>query len=736
MKFENLKGWVQQLIHHSGDFYVFRFLVEESGAVITARGSLYGLFQVQPGAPLELVGSWRKHAKYGKQFSIRSWLPWAKRPDDVSKFLSLCVDGFSREMAEDVATIGLSAYEKLSKGYETVARELFVDEDWPELQKAILGWQRSIAVRDLSVLLRTGGLTAMDIQFAMARFGMEAPAIIQGNPYRLMEVIPDFPKVDKLAIQMGFDTDDPHRLEGAILWAVREEGRQGHLFVPRGNISTALDGLIKRNTLLALPDASVDDAVHRLVDDRALVLEPGVGVYLPDHYLYERKAAEYLGTFLSSSNIDFDVDAFLEAYEKSNRIKLSKSQQAAVKSLSNRKVLVLTGLPGTGKTTAVRAIVKLFENARMTYALMAPTGIAAKRLAAVTSRNASTVHRALGYDGDKWRNHEDNRYIVDAVIVDEMSMVDQELFYRLLSSLRPETFLVFVGDDAQLPSVGPGNVLRELVASGVPHVRLTQIFRQSEKGEIVTNSHRINRGEAPILVGPKEKSEFKFVHLNDEDRIVDLIVSMAAKLKGRDANFQVLSPKYEGVIGVNQLNEALREKLNPPGPQEWKWGSSRFRLGDRLMVVQNDYQRSVYNGDMGKLVEIRREELVVRIHGVGPNDPDLRVAFPYDIAADRLKLAYAISVHKSQGSEFDTIILPVVRSQGRMLQRNLLYTAVTRARKRVWVLGTEDAVRQAVSNNQVIRRNTVLAEAIGVQMAHDGRRTDSGAESTPSEAAV
>jgi len=296
-------------------------------------------------------------------------------------------------------------------------------------------------------------------------------------------------------------------------------------------------------------------------------------------------------------------------------------------------------------------------------------------------------------------------------------MVDQELFYRLLSALRPETILVLVGDAAQIPSVGPGNVLRELLSSKVPHVQLTQIFRQSEQGEIVFNSHRIYRGEMPVLSGAKEDSEFKFVSV-PEDLIADLIVNMAAKLKSRDANFQVLSPMYAGLVGVDNLNVLLRDRLNPPGPKEWRRGSCHFRLGDRLMVIQNDYVRGVYNGDIGKLIAIGQDDVTVRIHGIGLDDPSLLVRFPFDLAAQRLRLAYAISIHKCQGSEYDTIILPIVKSQGRMLQRNLLYTAVTRARKRVWLLGEVDAVRRAVANDSVARRNTVLAKVVGVQRDH------------------
>jgi exodeoxyribonuclease V alpha subunit len=620
-------------------------------------------------------------------------------------------------VARQLAEQGVGAFQNVSGVLKALVRGSGTTPDSEALQRALLGWEQAIATRDLSGVLKVGGLSSMDIQLAMARFGMEAASVIRQNPYRLMEVVDDFPKIDRFAVdQMGFKLNAPQRVGGAILWVLRESAHQGHLYLRRAELPVMLDRLVKRHSMFALVDegeAAFDKIVDGLVADKAVVLEEGTGVYLPDHYEFERQSAKLLSSLLAPASINVDLKLFLEAYERSNHITLSDAQRQAVESLARDRVLVLTGLPGTGKTTAVRALVRLFEENRVSFSLMAPTGIAAKRLAAVTGQDASTIHRALRYDGKRWGFGAHNRFIIDAVIVDEVSMVDQELLYRLLRALRSDTVLVLVGDDAQLPSVGPGNVLRELVScEDIPNVRLTQIFRQSEKGEIVVNAHRINDGHMPLLPSAKEGQEFRFVRLSDEARIVDLIVGMAEKLKSRDANFQILSPKYEGLVGVNNLNERLRDRLNPEGPREWQRGFLRFRQGDRLMVVQNDYERGVYNGDMGKLVQIRDDNLIVRVHGLGGDDLDMEVEFPVGIVEDKLRLAYAVSVHKSQGSEFDTIILPVVKSQGRMLQRNLLYTAVTRARKFVWLLGEEAAIQRAVNNNLVVRRNTAFAKAV------------------------
>lgn len=748
---EKLRGYVQRIVYASGDFSILAFYIEDEShrtAIaevgmervernITAKGNFFGLIQVKRDVPITLIGTWKKHKKFGNQFTIQSWEPWAKREDDVVFFLQTCVGGWThRGVAEAVVgRYGLETFEALSERPAAVI-EALTEVDHQVAQEAVLGWQTAIATRDLSGLLKDGGLNALEVSQALGRFGHEAGGIVRDNPFRLMEIRGfSFPKVDKLAIHLGGNPNAPERIEGAVLWALSESTTQGHVFLRRGQIPETVTDLMRRKGLMALslgkdPMKVFAKAIQDLVDRRALILVSGVGVYLPELFDFERESASLLSEMLSTSDLGIDLPAFLKEYERSNGITLSEDQRRAVEELASNSVLVLTGLPGTGKTTAVRALVRFFEEAEVSFVLMAPTGIAAKRMASVTGHPASTIHRALRYDGVEWGYHEDSKYVTDAVIVDEMSMVDQELCFRLLSALRPDTMMVLVGDDAQLPSVGPGNVLRELVAcDAIPNVRLTKIFRQSEKGEIVVNSHRINRGEMVSLVDPRKPTEFKFVRLADEDKIADLVVQMARKLKDRNANFQVLSAKYDGTVGVNNLNERLRDELNPEGPREWKQGAQHFRLGDRLMVVKNDYKRNVYNGDVGKLVRIGRDNLTVKIHGVG-DGLDMEVDFTFAAAEAKLRLAYAVTVHKSQGSEFDTIILPIVRSQGWMLQRNLLYTAVTRAKRRVWLIGEEAAIHRAINNNRVVTRNTAFADAIrsclaGVEEDHE-RRDEEG----------
>jgi len=733
---DTISGRVSRVIFNNGDFYILAMGVSESEPPVakrteTAKGGLYGLLQIKRGVPIQLIGEWVYDKKHGRQFSIQSWEPWAEEDEDVGIFLHTSVDGFvDRELTDAlVREYSQGVFMQLSENPTAVLDFLTgercgADED--DAQEAILGWQQTVATRDASELLRAGGLGPSEVQAAVAKFNTEAGKVLKENPYRLMEIpMFDFAKVDKLALKQGVGADDHRRVEGAIMWAIHEASLSGHLFLGRGQIVDRVNALLIEHRLLAVtrgdPKPAFLAALRNLIGRKALTLDAEAGLYAPELYFFERESAKILAELAAPVGLEIDIEPFLADYERGNQITLSKAQRQAVEKLNENRVLVLTGLPGTGKTTAVRVLVRMFEETRIPFALMAPTGIAAKRLSAVTGHPASTIHRALKFDGTDWGNDADNRLLHGAVIVDEVSMVDQELLYRLLIALRPETRLVLVGDDAQLPSVGPGNVLRELAdCEALPNVRLTKIFRQSNKGEIVLNAHKINRGEALTFDDPKAAKEFKFVRMGDEEAIVRFIVQAASKLKSRDENFQVLSAKYDGTVGVHNLNQRLRDQLNPEGPREWIRDDRHFRLGDRLMVIQNDYKRNVYNGDVGKLVRIHKNGLVVKIHGVG-DGLDMEVDFgpvavdgrrPIPEANDKLRLAYAITIHKSQGSEFDTIIMPLMNSQGRMLQRNLLYTGVTRARKRVWLVGEEVAIQRAINNNRVIRRNTALSKAI------------------------
>lgn len=727
-------GSVVGVKYKAEDFYIFSLAVDRatpaaSKKVLTVSGHLPGLLQLTVGTTIGLIGELAQHPKYGLQLVPSGWEPYATSALDVEQFLGECVEGFGNPVLVSLLAqrFGTELFTKMRTAPDEV-RDL-AGEDDPlrlEIDHALDKWRQTRVMANLASMLRAVELPHYLVTAIYRKFGDESLEVIQQNPYRLVQLDGvTYSAADRLGRQVGIGSGDIRRVEGAVLWFLYQGARDGHLFVRRGEFPKLIDGLVEfefaepfeRDLATAVPEA-----IENLVRRGDVMLDPRAGIYLCDYWKYERDGATMLAKFMHAQEgvrMEIDIDAFLADYERGHQIELSDAQREGVLKLLQNRVLVVTGLPGTGKTTLVKAFVALFRRAGITTALMAPTGIATKRLAAVTGTETATIHRTFGYDGDRWRYKADHKFAIEAIIVDEMSMVDQELFFRILDALHPSTMLVLVGDDAQLPSVGPGNVLRELLqVPTVPHIRLTQIFRQAHTSEIVLASHQINRGEVPDLRPRPPTSEFQFVNCSDEATLADLIVKMAVKLKSRDANFQVLAPKYDGTVGVNNLNALLREALNPEkGQREWRAGLLHVREGDRLMVVKNDYDKLIYNGDMGKLVRITKESLFVRIHGVGTGVADMEVEIPKDEAVDKLRLAYAITVHKSQGSEFDTVILPLVRAHGRMRQRNLFYTAVTRAKKKCWLLGDPASVQAAIANDLVVQRNTLFGEAVSAAVS-------------------
>jgi exodeoxyribonuclease V alpha subunit len=717
-----LRGRVERVFHTSGTYNALSLRVLESNGLgvpkdTSVTGHFFGISYLALKTVLEIEGEWGNHSKYGRQFKVHKWRPWAKTSKDVSYFLDKCVEIFSDQqlLQRVVNRWGVRTYDVLmgDEVFEVASNE----EERKALNSAKNKWQTVRGIAALSDLLQEYDFGPSVVASIFNQFGFDSIEVISQNPYRLLEIEGiSFHRVDFLANRRGIEPGDLRRIAGAVLWVIRDQVRQqGHLFVRRGDLTYLLNELSLQEQVepfvVSNLSASIESALIELERVGAVKVDPGVGVYTPEIYLYERGAAAKLSKFLTPLELIIDLERFLKEYEKVNDITLSDLQREAVIQLLAHRVLIITGAPGTGKTTLIRTFVQLFKQLGMTYMLMAPTGIAAKRLASVTGVEAQTIHRALRYDGFQWGLDSSDPLETQAVILDEASMLDQEVFYRLLDALESHTMLVLVGDDAQLPSVGPGNVLRELLAcKAIPHVQLDQVFRQAETSDIVLAAHNIRKGVSPLGLPFKKDSEFRFVQMSNNEDIANMVVQMATKLKGRDANFQVLSPKYDGVVGVNNLNHLLRNELNPDKGQN-NWKLLDVRVGDRLMIIQNNYKLNVYNGDIGKLKAINKDSLTLKIHGVG-HTPDMNVNIPKELAPQMLKLAYAVTVHRCQGEEFETIILPLVRAHGRMLQRNLFYTAITRARKRVWVLGDTEAVIKAVANDKVVQRNTVLRDLI------------------------
>lgn len=708
-KFVEISGKIDKITYSSGDYYILKVFSSKSKRSITVKGDFFPAYSLVEGLQIRAQGKMTNHPKWGEQIDVQMWSPLSNSVDHVLRYL---VGG--------VPEVDIVAASKVEGNLldDPNFLEGVVSEGSLERIRDFVG--SLAAAHEVISLLGSSAITSAQIRGLFRAFGTELQQILRENPYRLLEPgALSFGTVDRLAQSLGFQPDSPYRSEGLVLWVLKDALSSGHLCLRRGDLATEASRLIEGKEDIPPFPGSLSDVLNsasiRLESRGVVKIDPDVGVYLSKYYTMERESARILSTFLGPSPISVDLGQFISGYQEAHGIELSDAQKAAILKLLESRVVVVTGQPGTGKTSVTRAFVALFEQAGLSFTLMAPTGIAAKRLSAATGQPAGTIHRTLGYQGDSWQYGADNKYSSDAVIVDEASMSDQEVFYQVLQSLSEGTILVIVGDDAQLPSVGPGNVLRELIASGkVPVVRLTQIFRQAAQSKIITNAHAINKG---LSIDPgDDKSDFRFVPV-PPDKMVDLIVRMAEKLKSRDANFQVIAPKYDGVVGVNALNEALRNTLNPPAEakRELKVGSLTFREGDRVIITKNDYKTGVYNGDTGKITDIERDSVVVRVYS-GGYGVDRLIQFKRAEFGEKVKLAYAITVHRSQGSEYGTVILPFVAEQGRMLQRNLIYTAVTRAREKVWVLGEMAAVRKAIGNDKVVFRGTGLAKALSEEV--------------------
>jgi exodeoxyribonuclease V alpha subunit len=618
------------------------------------------------------------------------------------------------------------------------------------------------------------GISSRSVGLVWKTFGAGVEEILLTDPWSLVRVRGiTFPQADEVASRLGVDMSSNRRLCGALTSAIQDCSQGGHLFATSFEVVQRVGALIseaKDNAGLIL------EAIALMREEGSIVVESreegGFALYDPALYAMESESAVLLaGRRLAEAPVLGKIlDGFaqfgpaaqkerecigevsekalrqvaagaLRDWSAGSKIVLTEHQAEAALYALTAPVSVLTGLPGTGKTTTLRAVVDVLRDTHIPFLLCAPTGIAAKRLALVAGATASTIHRAFGAkdvqvaenreatylgivgessgrDLDKdatkqrWGYGPGNTHPAKVVICDESSMLDQHLLYRILSGTDPDCRLVFVGDSAQLPSVGAGDVLREIVKSEVfPVSHLDTIFRQEDTSGIILAAHAVHRGEVPQSDG----KDFVLISTLSDEEAADYAVSLAEKLYQRRANFQVLSPRHAGAVGVTALNDRIRSALNPgvAGLAEVRLGGEVIREDDRVMVIRNDYELDVYNGDVGKVARIDRKarEIEVKIHGV-PGTPPRHVRFAFKDAVSRLRLAYAQTVHKSQGQEYDVIVMPVVPSFGRQLQRNLFYTAITRAREKVVLVGKASAIASAVHNDRADQRNTMFAVRI------------------------
>lgn len=711
MKMEQIvvRGIAERLLFEApdSDYRVFRLHDEDDDATYTVTG--HGTKPLV-GDRLEVKGHWVQHKRYGRQFAADGWsriIP--ESVDGIERFLgSGAVKGMGPALAHRVvAAFGKDTMAVLEKDPQ---RLLEVEGIGPKKLAVITeSFYEEKQVNDIAYDLEQHGVAGRYASRLLQKYGDDVHYVLTEEPYRMIAEIDGigFKTADQIALAYGMDRQDPQRLSAGLTYVLRTMTQNGHVCIPDTE-------LVRRAAFILQADAlGLHDILREAIEVGQLCtadFEGTLYVYTPEAYEEEEYIAGRIGEMGNMKPLPMKthVQLFLDRWQDARHFELADKQREAVEKSLQSGMTVITGGPGTGKTTVVQTIIRLAEQEGLRILLCAPTGRAAKRLAETTQRKAKTIHRLLVPDGhvgamQVFEYNETKMLPADLVIVDEVSMLDMEMMYHLLSALKPQCRCILVGDADQLPSVGAGAVLHDIIASGqVPVVRLDTIFRQKEGGRIVTNAHLINSGRLPVV---NEDTEFRFVEIDNEADGAEKISALYnSKLLETGDKFavQVLSPMYKNPCGVDNLNQLIQERFNPPaeGKAELKGKNVVFRVGDKVMQKHNDYEKGVFNGDMGEIFAIQKDMVYVRY-------PEQDVKYEGQ-EVDEITLAYAITVHKSQGSEYHTVIMVLVNSHAIMLQRNLFYTAVTRAKRKVILVGTKRAVQTAVQNQRTSRRFTLL----------------------------
>jgi len=730
---EQLQGAIERITYYNEEngYSVLRIKPQERIPRAQARDGTVTVVGIMPelieGESAQFTGEWVNDPRYGLQFKAQQAIPVAPNTEKgiVAYLSSGLVRGIGPRTAEkiydhfgeDTITILDTEPDRI---HEVPALKPSLAED------LIDAWQRNRVMRNMMIYLQGLGISARMAQRIYAEYGSQTQQIIEGNPYQLADdvFLVGFKKADQIAFNMGVQPDDKYRLRAGLHYALNELSREGHTFVPREELLDKAADLLDVDDLPSLGIALKGQlTAGKLVEDEIYdedQLAPLQAIYLPKYFNAETASAKKLRYIADSFSMimndhrDTDWHDFLQELTKQNNVQLSHQQQSAVTAALTSKVSVLTGGPGTGKTTTLRMVINALHEGEYRFSLASPTGRAAKRLSEATDEPASTIHRLLGYSAEHggFEFDDDNPLPVDMVIIDEASMLDLQLFHSLLKALQPTTHLMLVGDVDQLPSVGAGNVLRDVINSEVAFVtRLDQIFRQDDASHIVSNAHRINEGKQPYT--DNDSTDFFFFNIADPadcaDMIVDIVKNRVPEKWGFDPikDIQVIAPMYRGLVGVNNLNQKLQAELNGDfRTMSTTLRGTIFRVGDKVMQTRNNYDKDVFNGDIGFIDSIDDDDNLIEVV-----IDDYYVDYEYS-ETDDLMHAYCISTHRSQGSEYPVVVMPVMTQHYMMLQRNLLYTAITRAKQLVVLVGTRKALHIAVNNNKVAERYSGLMQRL------------------------
>lgn len=713
---EEIVGVVDRVVYSNPEngYTVAVLIPQNSRTEVTIVGPLVA---IKPQDEIRCVGEYVFDRKYGRQFKVHWFetrLPTSL--DAIERYLgSGALRGIGPSYARKlVQHFGQEVFDILDNHPERLCE---VPGIGPKKAEQIRdSWEKQRAVRDIMLFLHEHEISPSLAPKILAEYGSDAIQQLRQNPYQLAMDIRGigFKRADAIARKLGIPPDSLERIKAGSYYFLHELAEEGHTYFP------AEPFVEKVAETLEVPAESVVQALNSLKEERYVVLErlpDGTGaVYLRNLYLHEVGVAQQLAIIATTKKHipRIPLPDEIKAFEAAYHFELAENQKLALQTVINGGVSVITGGPGTGKTTIVRTLLRILEKYGLRVVLAAPTGRAAKRMQELTHHHASTIHRLLQYSPREGRflRNRSNPIRADFVVIDEASMVDISLAYHFLQAVPARASLVFVGDVDQLPSVGPGNFLHDLISCAcIPTVSLREIFRQAAHSLIVRNAHRINQGEMPIIPANEEKADFRYFRAETPEEILSMVKDLVGKTLPTSyrldplTDIQVLTPMHRGVIGAQNLNRELQSMLNPEGPSLERGGTT-FRVGDKVMQVANNYDKEVFNGDIGVISSIDKNERLVLVRF----DPRT-VAYDFS-ELDQLELAYALTVHKSQGSEYSAVVIPMHFTHAVMLQRNLLYTAVTRGRRFVCVVGQWGAVRMAVQNAREAPRYSALSQRL------------------------
>ena len=713
---EYYEGTIEQIVYYSPDtgYTVCKFSLE-SGQSLTVVGSFPPL---SPGEILKIKGKWEINPRFGQQFRVENFLPVLPASvKGIEKFLSSgLIKGIGPVLAgRIIKKFGAKTLEIISERPEKLKDVEGVGE--VKLREIKKSWAENQHIRDLIIFLQEHGVSTNLATKIYSQYGEKSFQVLKTNPYQVCLDIwgVGFKTADQMALKLGVSPSSPERIKAFALYLMEKDNEQGHVF--------SLQSELEKNFMkeLEIEESIVKEAVEELKKQKSIIAEKvrsDTALYLPFFHKAEEEVAYSICKLAAFPFLtpDFDIDKAISEVEEELALLFSSMQRLAIKECFNKKFLIITGGPGTGKTTIIKAVVDIFHRWGKNVLLAAPTGRAAKRLSEATEREAKTIHRILEYNPKAgiFRRSEKHPLSGDALIVDEFSMVDLPLMFHLINAVPNWMRLILVGDKDQLPSVGPGNLLRDIIDSKrVEVVRLDEIFRQAKDSLIVQNAHRVNHGQSIIKPEKGDKNaDFYFISQNDEQKVFETIMSLCTKRIPEKLNvdpispqIQVISPMYRGLVGVDNLNKELQQRLNP----RWeglRFGNRLIKVQDKVMQVRNDYDKEVFNGDIGVVSHIDRDRHRVEVDFYG------RPVLYEKEEMDDLTLAYAVSVHKSQGSEYQSVVMPLLTQHYIMLQRNLFYTALTRAKKLSVIVGSYKALYIAIKNDKPVKRNCLLKEKL------------------------